>query len=301
MLGLEKRKLSTSGPEVTFFGFGALEIGRNWGLGKGEEVARPAAEAAGQVLNAVLDMGINLIDTASAYHASEARIGEFIGQRRNKYILASKCGEYSHEPHTGYDFSFEGIAKSIDNSLDLLKTDCLDLLQIHFGPDSQKVLDDGETVAAMKEARAAGKVKLLGASIGGDVARQCIESGDFDVMQLGYSLLNQGEAELVEMCAQRGIGVLIRGGLGAGRLTPRVMPHLDELDEEALGKITAWLDLVGGDPELLTVLALKFLYRNPGVTSVLVGSKQAGHLRRNLELLETEMDEELVERALQIG
>lgn len=300
MLGLEKRRLSNTGPEVTFFGFGALEIGRNWGLGKGEEVERPAAEAAGQVLNAVLDMGINLIDTASAYHASEARIGEFIRHRRGEYILASKCGEYSEEPRTGYDFSYEGIARSIDNSLDLLKTDCLDLLQIHFGPDPQKVLDDGETVKAMKEARAAGKVKLLGASIGGDVARQCIESGNFDVMQLGYSLLNQGEEDLVGMCAQRGIGVLIRGGLGAGRLTPRVMPHLDELDEGTRKKIDAWLDLVGGDPELLPVLAMRFLYRNPGVTSVLVGSKKTEHLRRNLELLETEMDEEIVERALQV-
>ena len=301
MLGLEKRNLSENGPQVTFLGFGALEIGRNWGLGKGEEVQRPDEEEAGKVVNAVLDMGINLIDTASAYHASEARIGKFASQRRAEYVLASKCGEHSEEPRTYYDFSYQAIKESIDRSLDLLRTDCVDLLQIHFGPEPHKVLDEGETVAAMKEARDAGKVKLLGASIDGEVAQRCIESGDFDVMQLGYSLLSRGDEELVALCGQKGIGVLIRGGLGAGRLTPRVLPHLDELDEGTQQKIRAWLELVHGDAERLTALALKFLHGNPHVTSVLVGSKRPEHLRRNLELLDMELDAEILERAVAIG
>jgi len=300
MLGLEKRPLGDSGYSATFVGFGALEIGRNWGLGSGDEVERPSQEIAGRVLNAVLDLGINLIDTASAYHASEERIGLTISDRRQEYILASKCGEYSREPHTGYDFSYEGIAASIDRSLMLMKTDTIDLMQIHFGPNPGKVLDDGETVAAMKAAQKAGKVTLLGASIGGDVARRCIESGDFQVMQLGYSLLHRGDEELVNLCGERGIGVLIRGGLGAGRLTPRVLPHLDGMDGGTKTKVRALLDLVDGDADKLVALALRFLHRNPNVTSVLVGSKNADHIRDNLAMPDLDLDDGLVDRAIQV-
>jgi len=300
VLGLEKRNLGKTDYRATFLGFGALEIGRGWGLGQGSEVERPSEEVAGQVLNAVLDLGISLIDTASAYHASERRIGMFIAHRRQEYILASKCGEHSREPHTYYDFGYQAIVDSIDRSLDLLKTDCIDLMQIHFGPDPGKVLDDGETVAAMKDAQKEGKIVLLGASTGGGIARRCIESGDFDVLQLGYSLLSRGDEALVNLCAERGIGVLIRGGLGAGRLTPRVIPHLDRLDSNTRTKITALLDLLDGDADKLVALALRFLYRNPNVTSVLAGSKNAAHVRKNLEMLELDIDESLIEQALQV-
>jgi len=300
MLGLSKRPLGRSDYRATFVGFGALEIGRNWGLGSGSEVERPSGEIAGQVLNAVLDLGINLIDTASAYHASEERIGIHIAGRRSEYILASKCGEHSREPRTYYDFSYQAIADSIDRSLELLRTDRIDLMQIHFGPDPAKVLDDGETVAAMVDAQQAGKVVLLGASSGGEVGRRCIESGDFDVMQLGYSLLNRRDEELVNLCGERGIGVLIRGGLGAGRLTPRVVPHLAGMDEGTRTKIEALIDLLDGDADKLVALALKFLYRNPNVTSVLAGSKNAAHVRSNLEMLELDLDDALIEQAIQI-
>ena len=90
---LTKRYIPRMDTEVTFLGFGALEIGRNWGLGDDKE--RPEEEVAGQVLNTVLDLGINLIDTASAYHRSEERIGKYVSGRRNEYVLATKCGEHS--------------------------------------------------------------------------------------------------------------------------------------------------------------------------------------------------------------
>ncbi len=299
MRGLEKRFLYNGEHPVTFFGFGALEIGRNWGLGSGAEVERPDPAAAGVVLNKVLDLGITLVDTASAYHQSEARIGQSIAARRADYVLASKCGEHSDGDRTYYDFSYEAIAGSIDRSLELLQTDCLDLLQIHFGPEPGKVLDEGATVAAMKDARAAGKTRLLGASIGGEVAARCIESGDFDVMQLGYSLLNRSDGPLIERCAQRGMGVLIRGGLGAGRLTQRVVPHLQEMKESERGRIEQLLELVDGDAEKLTALALQFLYANPGVTSVLVGSKRGEHIEANLPLLDIDLGDALA-RALEL-
>jgi aryl-alcohol dehydrogenase-like predicted oxidoreductase len=202
--------------------------------------------------------------------------------------------------HTPTDFSYQSIADSIDRSLELLQTDRIDLMQIHFGPDPAKVLDDGEAVAAMVDAQQAGKVALLGASTGGDIARRCIESGDFDVMQLGYSLLNRRDEALVNLCGERGIGVLVRGGLGAGRLTPRVIPHLDSMDESTRAMITALLELLDGDADKLVALALRFLHRNPNVTSVLAGSKNATHVRSNLKVLELDLDDSLIEQAIAI-
>ena len=222
---LQKRYIPKMDTEVTFLGFGALEIGRNWGLGDDKE--RPAEEVAGQVLNTVLDAGINLIDSASAYHRSEERIGKYVSSRRSEYVLATKCGEHSSEPSTYYDFSYDAITESIDRSLKLLNTDVIDLIQIHFGPDSEGVLNRGETVRAMKDARAAGKVRYLGASIDGELAKRCILSGDFDVMQMGYNLFYQANAENIRLCKERGMGVLIRSGLGNGLLTSRVASNLD--------------------------------------------------------------------------
>lgn len=300
MRALEKRNLGRTGYQATFCGFGTVEIGRDAGLGQGDQIKRPSAQKAGQMLNAVLDVGINLIDTARAYHASEERIGEFIAARRHEYFLASKCGEHSDEPRTYYDFSYRAVKDSIDQTLERLNTDRVDLMQIHFGPDPRKVLEDGETLRAMKEARDEGKVRFLGASTAGEVARRCIESGEFDVMQLDYSLLDHRDEELVDLCGRQGIGVLIRGGLGYGALTPRVVNNLELLTTDVRRKVEALLELVDGDPERLIALALRFIYRNQNVTSVLIGTRNAAHLKQNLELLDGELDDSLLERAVRL-
>jgi aryl-alcohol dehydrogenase-like predicted oxidoreductase len=177
--------------------------------------------------------------------------------------------------------------------------DQIDLMQIHFGPDPQKVLDDGETVAAMKAAQKEGKIRFLGASTWGDIAKQCIDSGDFQVMQLDYSLLTLGDEHLVNLCGEKGIGVFLRGGLAYGRLTSRVIPHLNELGHDK-EKITQLLKLVNNDGEMLTSLALNFLYNNPNVSTVLVGSKNIEHIRKNFELLERGIDPEIMKKAMDI-
>jgi aryl-alcohol dehydrogenase-like predicted oxidoreductase len=296
---LEKRKLGNTGEQVTFIGFGALEIGRDWGLGEGKERERPSDEAAGEVLNGVLDLGINIIDTASAYHRSEVRLGTYLASRRQEYFLASKCGEHNDEPKTYYDFSYQAVKRSIDESLVKLKTDCIDLMQIHFGPNPQKVLDDGETVAAMKAAKAEGKIRLLGASTSDKIALQCIESKDFDVMQLDYSLLNRRDEHLVNLCGKKGIGVILRGGLAYGRLTPRVVPHLE--NDRQKEQIRALIALLNGEADKLPALALQFLRRNPSVSSVLAGTKNLLHVKHNLALMEVVIDETTMQKAMAIS
>ena len=206
----------------------------------------------------------------------------------------------STEPRTYYDFTYEGISKSIDKSLKLLNTDVIDLLQIHFGPDPEGTLDKGETLRAMQDARKAGKVKYLGASIDGEVAKRCILSGDFDVMQLGYNLFHQGNEENIRLCKERGMGVLIRSGLGNGLLTSRVVDNLDKLRETDRIKAEKLLKLVDGNTDLLTALGLHFLYENDGISSVIVGTKKPANVRKNVQLLSIELPEGLLQKAKEI-
>jgi len=284
---LEKRKLGLTNLEVTFIGFGALEIGRDWGIGLLGDQSRPDEESAGKMLNFVLDQGINLIDTARAYHLSEERIGKSIAHRRSEFVLASKCGEHSTEPDTYYDFSYKAVKDSIDKSLNLLRTDVIDVMQIHFGPDPEKVLAEGETVAAMRHAQIEGKIRFLGASPHHTIMAACIESGDFDVLQVDYSLLNRQSEELIAEAARQNIGILVRGGLARGYLTPKVQHHLYESDDAEAVKTSRLLGLLDGELELLPAAAIQFLRANKNVSSVLIGSKSPKNLSHILEAVHT--------------
>lgn len=295
MASIERRALGATGLNVTLVGLGALEIGRDWGIGEGPARARPDESGAAEVLNAALDARINLIDTASAYHRSEERIGKSIPHRRSEYVLASKCGEHNDEPNTFYDYSYKAIRESIKRSRDLLKTDVIDVMQIHFGPDPQKVLDDGECVRAMKDAREAGEIKHLGASINGDVLRRGIDSGDFQVVQVGYSLLDQTDGELITRAQDRGIGVLIRSGFAGGWLTSRITTAPRD---KRPPKAQALLDLCGADATKLYSLALHFLARHAGISSILVGTKSVKNLQQAVKLIGQPIEDTLLDRAI---
>jgi aryl-alcohol dehydrogenase-like predicted oxidoreductase len=294
---LQRRSLGATGLDVTLVGLGALEIGRDWGIGEGAARQRPDEAGAAAVLSTALDLGINLIDTASAYHRSEERIGKFASARRSEYVLASKCGEHSAEPNTYYDYSYDAIRASIRRSRELLHSDVIDVMQIHFGPEPAKVLGDGECVRAMKDACEAGEIRFLGASINGDMLDRCIGSGDFQVVQVGYSLLHPEDGPLISKARDRGIGVLIRSGIAGGWLTPRI---LSVPPEKRPPKAQALLDLCDGDATKLYALTLQFLARNDGVSSILVGTKSPQNLATAVRLIEPPPDDELLDRAIAV-
>jgi aryl-alcohol dehydrogenase-like predicted oxidoreductase len=173
-------------------------------------------------------------------------------------------------------------------------------MQIHFGPNPADVLDKGETVAAMKDAVKEGKVKYLGASIDGELATRCIKSGDFDVMQMAYNLINQANEENIKLAAENGIGVFIRSGLGKGIFTPRVLEHMDNLNTHEQTRMKKLLELVDNDLNMLTSLALNFLYANKNISSILLGTKKPAHIKANIELLEKDVSGDLLAQAQKI-
>lgn len=285
-------------------GLGALEIGRDWGLGDAAARRRCDEPTALAVVDEALCSGMTLIDTARAYHRSEERLGLALQGRRDGVFLATKCGEHSREPNTYYDFSHRAITESVDESLRLLRTDNVDLLQIHWGPAEHEQRLWQETVPAMQAAREAGKTRLLGASCPTGQIGRCIEAGAFDVLQVSYNLLDRSAEAGIAAAAEAGLGIIVRDGLGAGRLTPRVCASLDR-DEQLGDRLRPLLRLLGADEigieaaaARLPALALAFLLRNSGVSSILVGTKSPQHLRDDVLALTDELPDGLLDQAI---
>src|SRR5690554_164313 len=125
------RPLGTTGMMVSPIGFGAFKIGRNQGIKYAQSYELPDDREVEQLLNGVLDLGINYIDTAPAYGISEQRIGQAIGHRRTEYVLSTKVGETFTNGQSTFDYSSDAVRASIERSCKRLRTDVLDIVFIH--------------------------------------------------------------------------------------------------------------------------------------------------------------------------
>src|SRR5437763_14752104 len=184
---MERRTLGRTGFAATVLGFGAMEI-RGPRIWNGRPVTEGQAE---RILNAVWDAGINLIDTANDYGRSEELIGRFISNRRGEYFLATKCGctvvpagDHDETPHV---WTRENLNRNIDQSLQRMRTDHVDLLQLH-GPSVEQA-EQGDLVAVLQNIKAAGKTRFIGCSSTLPYLPTYIEWGVFDAFQVPYSAL----------------------------------------------------------------------------------------------------------------
>src|SRR6516225_11662109 len=158
MAELPKRILGRTGFAATILGYGAMEVG---GAPVGPEISDDDAR---QILNAVLDAGINLIDTSIDYGRSEELIGRYIAQRRSEYFLASKCGCVPGAAMgAAHVHTAENIRAGVEQSLRRMKTDYLDLVQFHRSLTRNQFEEQGALEAAL-ELKKAGKVRLVGVS-----------------------------------------------------------------------------------------------------------------------------------------
>ena len=155
-----RRALGKSGLSFSPISFGAFKIGRNEKIKYARSYPLPTEEEAAKLLNGVLDLGINLIDTAPAYGISEERIGRHIWHRRREFFLSTKVGETFENGKSTYDFSAKAVASSIERSLKRMKTSTVDFIFIHS--DGREVA--GETVDALELAKKQGKANFIGLS-----------------------------------------------------------------------------------------------------------------------------------------
>jgi aryl-alcohol dehydrogenase-like predicted oxidoreductase len=264
---MEKRILGRTGMEVSILGFGGAEIGfRNVEAG-----------VVGQLLNRALDAGLNVIDTAASYAGSESLIGQTVSHRRQDYYLFTKCGQGGDFGTP--DWSPETIEKSIDRSLQRLKTDRLDLVQLHTC--REELLRQGDVIAALEKARDAGKTRFIGYSGDSAAALYAIECGAFDTLQTSVNIADQECADLtLPKAVEKNVGVI------AKRPVANVAWTFDEAGSQNAYHYTylkrlqklAYPFLYGPDA---FATALRFTLSLPGVCTAIVGTTKPDRWQQN--------------------
>lgn len=280
-ISLPTAVLGRTGLKVTRLGFGAMEIrgSRIWG-------GRPVTdEQAKTILNAVLDSGINFIDTANDYGRSEELIGKFISGRRSEYILATKCGcavvrRDETTDDTPHIWTHENLFRGLNQSLTRMKTDYVDIMQLHNPPVEE--CEKGKLVEALQEMRQQGKVRFTSISTTLPHLPTYIKMGVFDSFQIPYSALERDHENWITQAAEAGIGIIIRGGVARGE--PGV----------GLGQAERWarfeqarLDDLLEPGENRTTFLLRFTLSHPHADTIIVGTLHPEHLHENIEAVQT--------------
>ena len=270
---MERRRLGQTDMVVSVLGFGGSEIGYE----------RAGARTVARLLGSALDAGLNVIDTAECYEESEALIGAAIGSRRGECYLLTKCG---HPRGFGRgDWRPASLLSSIERSLTRLRTDRLDLIQLHSCSFAD--LRRGDAIDALERARRRGWTRYIGYSGDGEAARYAVECGRFDTLQTSVSVADQEALELtLPLAASRGMGVIAKRPLANvawryarkpaepyyqaywSRLRALDYPFLRDTSDEAVAT------------------ALRFTLAAPGVHTAIVGTKRPERWPQNARLLE---------------
>jgi aryl-alcohol dehydrogenase-like predicted oxidoreductase len=263
-----RRPFGATGLEVSALGLGAGPLG---------DLALPDRDAEA-LLDQALDLGVNLIDTARSYHASEERIGRVLARRRDDVVISTKIG-YGIPGHD--DWTGACISAGVDAALARLRTDRIDVVHLHSCP--LEVLRRDDVVGALTAAVAAGKVRVAAYSGDNDELDFAVASGAFGAVQTSFSLCDQrARGGALAAAAARGLGVIAKRPLANApwRFTERPSGH----DTEEYWRRWRALELDPGalDP---AELALRFAAWFPGVHSAIAGTVSGAHLRRNAEVV----------------
>jgi len=275
---MEKRILGKTGMAVSILGFGGAEIG----------FEQTPQQAVDRLLNAALDAGLNVLDTGECYSSgdhpsSEELIGRAIHRRRDEVFLFTKCGHASRFPGE-MDWTPSLLEKSIDRSLTRLRTDVLDLLQLHScGED---LLRQGDVIAVLQKARDAGKTRFIGYSGDGQAALYAVTCGAFDKLQTSINLADQEAAGLTLPRAHAAnLGVIAKRPIANVAWQDAQEPpegayhHLYwKRSQELKYPFLSGPDAVGA--------ALRFTLSLPGVHTAIVGTKNPERWRQNAALLD---------------
>jgi hypothetical protein len=279
--------------QVGVLGFGAAEIG----------FENTADQIVDTMLGEALDMGLNVIDTAAMYLDSEEKLGRCLRGKRNQVLLFTKCGQHLAPRNTlvgslvrlrhklrrstGGADALEGLAWhpralqwNIDQSLLRLKTDRIDLLQLHTC--SEATLRRGEVTEVLQRARQAGKVRHIGYSGDGQAALYAVQCGHFDALQTSVNVADQQALDLtIPLALEQGMGVIAKrpmaNGLWRNPQRPEPADHHAYWDRlQALRH-----DALRNERSFET--ALRFTLSVTGVSTAIVGTTNLAHFRQNIQ------------------
>ncbi|ANP52454.1 aldo/keto reductase [Streptomyces griseochromogenes] len=296
------RTLGRTGVQVSSLALGAMNFGR---------IGRTTQDEATAIVDAALEAGINLIDTADMYSAgeSEEMVGKAIAGRRDDIVLATKAGLPMGDERNHQGGSRRWLLAELDNSLRRLGVDHVDLYQIHrWDPHTS----DEETLSALTDLQRAGKIRYFGSStfpayrvVQAQWAAREHHLGRYVTEQPSYSILQRGiEADVLPVTEQYGLGVLVWSPLASGWLSGAIRQGRDitthrssflpERFDTTSPSNRARLDAIEqlakvADEAGLTMiqLALGFVTAHPAVTSALIGPRTLDHLHAQLAAADT--------------
>ena len=269
--------MGKTGMNVSVLGFGGAEIG----------FESQTDTNVRTLLNAALDAGLNVIDTAECYWAgseetaSERLIGEAVSQRRSDYFLFTKVGHASGLDLP--DWSPELLEKSIDRSLKRLKTDCVDLVQLHSC--SEDLLKAGDVIAVLQKAKQAGKTRFIGYSGENVAATYAVSCGAFDTLQTSVNVCDQRSIiDWVAAAQKAEMGVIAKRPIANACwrwATEAECPDYPKPYWKRLQK----LDYDFLKTDYVTETALRFTLTVPGVHTMIVGTKNPDRWAQNAALI----------------
>lgn len=270
---MEKRRFGNTDMQVSVLGFGGAEIG----------FQGATEETVARLLKGALDAGLNVIDTGECYEGSEELIGKTVADRRSDFYLFTKCG---HPRGVGSeDWSTGSLLESIERSLRRLRTDRLDLIQLHSC--SEAVLRKGDAIAALQTAREKGYARYLGYSGDSQAARYAVECGAFDTLQTSINIADQEAINLtVPLARAKQIGVIAKRPIAnaAWKTGHRPIDSYHHEYWQRLRKLN--YDFLPGDLNRSISIALRFTLSVPGVHTAIVGTKKPERWGENTQLLE---------------
>ena len=276
---MKYRPLGRTGLTVSAVSLGTVSLGVEYGINAPGEFGRPDEASALRLLHAAVDRGITLVDTAPAYGESERLIGRAIGRDPRVIIATKVTPPASRYVVPGFSRTArEEIDASLDASRRALGRDALDIVQIHNA--TGEMVEAAEVADALLEAKRRGVVRFIGASVyGEEAAFAVIRSGQFDVVQVAFNVLDQRMAARVLPAADAaGVGVFVRSAFLKGALTPKAQWLPESLAPLREAAERARDLLAGGRWDSLPEAAMRFCLSVPRVASVLAGARTSAEL-----------------------
>ena len=271
---MEKRRLGKTDMDVSVLGFGGAEIGF-------ENAAQETIET---LLKSALDAGLNVIDTAECYRGSEEMIGHAVSGRRKDFYLFTKCG-HPNGMESGGNWSQDSILKSIERSLQRLKTDYVDIVHLHSCSETE--LKKGEAISALQAARQKGHTRYIGYSGDSQPARYAVECGAFDTLQTSINIADQEAIDLtLPLAREKQMGVIAKRPVAnaAWKTGHKPIDSYQHEYWERLRKLN-YDFLQNSDLAKTIAIALRFTLSVPGTHTAIVGTAKPERWQENARML----------------
>ena len=310
---MQYRELGRTGIKVSVIGFGAWAIGGAAGA-SGAPIGwgRTSDDESLAAIRRARDLGVNFFDTSDSYGfgRSESLLGIVLSRTRHDVVLATKVGVVkTSSGDLKKDFSRQHIFHAVDGSLKRLRTDYIDLYQMH-NPSIDELRRE-EIQEAMEMLQDAGKIRFWGVSVSTpEEGMEVLQRGWGHALQVLYNVLNQAPArELFPAAKEKGYGVIARVPLASGLLTGKFRADsvfgADDIRqnfltarrlEEALTRVDEVKSIIGGAARTLAEGALRFVVANDAVSTTIPGARNARQVEMNVAAADAWLPDEVVEK-----